>query len=50
MKFARELGVTISEVHGSGREGRVLEQDIKQHVNQNINKARTPSQVEEPKP
>jgi len=49
MKFARELGVTISEVHGSGREGRVLEQDIKQHVNQNINKARTPSQVEEPK-
>ena len=50
MKFARELGVTISEVHGSGREGRVLEQDIKQHVSQNINKARTPSQVEEPKP
>jgi pyruvate dehydrogenase E2 component (dihydrolipoamide acetyltransferase) len=50
MKFARELGVSINEVQGSGREGRVLEQDIKQYVSQNINTAKTSAQVEELKP
>ena len=50
MKFARELGVSINEVQGSGREGRVLEEDIKQYVSQNINTTKTSTQVEEPKP
>jgi Pyruvate/2-oxoglutarate dehydrogenase complex, dihydrolipoamide acyltransferase (E2) component, and related enzymes len=29
MKFARELGVSMNEVEGSGRRGRILEDDIK---------------------
>ena len=41
MKFARELGVSINEISGSGRKGRVLEQDIKQYVSQNINKSKS---------
>ena len=32
MRFARELGVDLSQVHGTGRDGRVLEIDIKEHV------------------
>mgnify|MGYP001204794362 FL=1 len=32
MRFARELGVDLSQVHGTGRDGRVLEVDIKEHV------------------
>ena len=47
MKFARELGVSINEVQGSGREGRVLEEDIKQYVSQNINTTKTSAHVEE---
>jgi len=50
MKFARELGVSINEVQGSGREGRVLEQDINQYVAQNINTTKTSAHVEELKP
>jgi pyruvate dehydrogenase E2 component (dihydrolipoamide acetyltransferase) len=50
MKFARELGVSINEVQGSGREGRVLEEDIKQYVSQNINTTKTSAHVEELKP
>ncbi len=38
MKFARELGVTIDQINGTGRKGRVLEQDIKRYVSENINK------------
>jgi len=51
MKFARELGVSINEISGSGRKGRVLEQDIKQYVSQNINKSKssTSSQDSDPK-
>ena len=51
MKFARELGVSINEISGSGRKGRVLEQDIKQYVSQNINKSKssTSSQDSAPK-
>ena len=37
MKFARELGVSVNEIDGSGRKGRVLEQDIKNYVSQNLN-------------
>ena len=35
MKFARELGINISEVLGTGRNGRVTEQDIKNHIKNN---------------
>ena len=38
MKFARELGISVNDVSGSGRQGRVLEQDIKNYVGQNLNK------------
>ena len=38
MKFARELGVDIQNVKGSGRLGRILEEDIKSHIRTNINK------------
>jgi len=38
MKFARELGISINEINGSGRRGRILEQDIKNYVSQNLNR------------
>ena len=38
MKFARELGISVNEIDGSGRKGRILEQDIKNYVIQNLNK------------
>jgi len=38
MKFARELGISVNDISGSGRQGRVLEQDIKNYVSQNLNK------------
>ncbi|WP_395373473.1 dihydrolipoyllysine-residue acetyltransferase [Marinicella sp. W31] len=31
-KFARELGVDVSQVKGSGRKGRITRDDVKQHV------------------
>lgn len=31
-RFARELGVDLAEIDGSGRAGRVVEADLKQHV------------------
>ena len=36
-KFARELGIDINEVEGSERQGRVLEEDIKQFVSLKVN-------------
>lgn len=33
-KFARELGVTLSDVEGSGRKGRILREDVKAYVKQ----------------
>ena len=33
-KFARELGVDIGQVKGSGRKGRITKEDVKQHVKQ----------------
>ena len=50
MKFARELGVSINEISGSGRKGRVLEQDIKQYVSQNINKSKSPTSSQDSAP
>lgn len=50
MKFARELGVSINEVEGSGRKGRVLEDDIKKYVNQNLNKNKATIQIQNSEP
>jgi len=33
-RLARELGVDLRQVHGSGRHGRVVEEDIKEYVRQ----------------
>ena len=35
-KFARELGVNLDEVSGSGRKGRILKSDVKGYVKTNI--------------
>ena len=32
LKFARELGININELQGSGREGRVKKEDIKNYI------------------
>ena len=36
-KFARELGVDINEINGSQRQGRVIENDIKNFISSKIN-------------
>ena len=36
-KFARELGVDLTNVAGTGRKGRVLKEDVKRFVKENIN-------------
>jgi len=38
-KFARELGVNINEIVGSERQGRVVEEDVKNFISSKINKA-----------
>ena len=38
-KFARELGVSINQISGSERKGRVLESDIKNFIASKINKS-----------
>ena len=43
-KFARELGVNINEIAGSERQGRVVEDDIKNFISTNINKI--PNKIE----
>ena len=43
-KFARELGVNINEIAGSERQGRVVENDIKNFISTKINK--TPDKIE----
>ena len=37
-KFARELGVDINEINGSQRQGRVIEDDIKNFISSKISK------------
>ena len=46
-KFARELGVNINEINGSQRQGRVVEDDVKNFISSKINKA---TEVKEIKP
>ena len=38
-KFARELGVNVSQIPGSERKGRVIESDIKNFISSKINQA-----------
>ena len=38
-RLARELGVDLTLVKGTGRHGRILEQDIKSYVKENVGKA-----------
>jgi pyruvate dehydrogenase E2 component (dihydrolipoamide acetyltransferase) len=37
-RLARELGVDLAQVKGSGRHGRVVEQDVKSYVKDNVGK------------
>jgi pyruvate dehydrogenase E2 component (dihydrolipoamide acetyltransferase) len=37
-RFGRELGVDLSLVKGTGRSGRILEQDVKNYVKENVGK------------
>jgi pyruvate dehydrogenase E2 component (dihydrolipoamide acetyltransferase) len=39
-KLARELGVDLAKVTGTGRKGRVLEKDLKAYVKENVGKPR----------
>ena len=48
-KFARELGVNINQISGSERQGRVVEDDIKNFVSSQINKTSTPKKIESKK-
>ena len=43
-KFARELGVNINEIVGSERQGRIVEDDVKNFISSTINK--TPDKIE----
>ncbi len=45
-KFARELGVNISEISGSENRGRIIENDIKKFISSKVNKN---SSIESPK-
>ncbi|WP_415272536.1 2-oxo acid dehydrogenase subunit E2 [Candidatus Pelagibacter sp. Uisw_121] len=43
-KFARELGININEIVGSERQGRIVEDDVKNFISSRINK--TPDKTE----
>ena len=45
-KFARELGININEIHGSQRQGRVIENDIKEFISSKINKSTETKEVQ----
>jgi len=45
-KFAREVGVNINEIHGSQRQGRVIENDIKEFIFSNINQSAETKEVQ----
>lgn len=36
-RFSRELGVDLGQVEGSGRKGRIVQQDVKEHVKRALN-------------
>jgi len=44
-KFARELGVNIDQIHGSERQGRVIEGDVKNFISSTIKKTQEPQKA-----
>ena len=40
-RLGRELGVDLTQVKGSGRHGRILEQDVKSYVKEHVGKAQS---------
>jgi len=40
-KYARELGVNLEEVHGSGRNQRIVREDVQKHVRSKLNSGST---------
>ncbi|MDB9738685.1 2-oxo acid dehydrogenase subunit E2 [Candidatus Pelagibacter sp.] len=48
-KFARELGVNINEIVGSERQGRIVEDDVKNFISSRINKTLDKTEVQEKK-
>ncbi|MDB9710869.1 2-oxo acid dehydrogenase subunit E2 [Candidatus Pelagibacter ubique] len=45
-KFARELGVNINKIVGSERQGRIVEDDVKNFISSKINKAPDKTEVQ----
>ena len=45
-KFARELGVNVNEIVGSERQGRVVEDDVKNFISSKINKTSDKTEVQ----
>ncbi|MDA7445018.1 2-oxo acid dehydrogenase subunit E2 [Candidatus Pelagibacter ubique] len=45
-KFARELGVNVNEIVGSERQGRIVEDDVKNFISSRINKAPDKTKVQ----
>ena len=45
-KFARELGVNINEIVGSERQGRIVEDDVKNFISSKINKTSDKTEVQ----
>ncbi|MDC1055568.1 2-oxo acid dehydrogenase subunit E2 [Candidatus Pelagibacter ubique] len=48
-KFARELGVNINEIVGSERQGRIVEDDVKNFISSSINKVPDKTEVQSKK-
>ena len=44
-KLARELGVELEQVTGTGRKGRITDEDLKQHVKQRLGEGGAPAQA-----
>ena len=44
-KYARELGVNLDNVQGSGRQQRIVIEDVQQHVRQHLHSSTTPNTV-----
>ena len=50
-RFARELGADLAEVTGTGRKGRILEEDVRRHVKDRLAKpAPVPAEAAAPAP
>ncbi len=45
-KLARELGVSLSGINGTGKKGRILEEDLKSHVKNLLNNGNVVEEVE----